>query len=294
MIRKLFIGIALFALTTVAVSAQDAQAELEKGQRLLSLAVAGSGGYMGVAIKDVSSKNYQELGLGEVKGVAITGVSKDSAAEKAGLTKGDVIVAIDGQRVTSSRKFRRMVREIAPDHTVNLTVVRGGSEIQVPLTMGSRKASVWLGNNNVELLSKVEGVAPKVRLEGDFPKAVLADGVEAFSLRSSRAIGVGVTRLTKQLGDYFGVEGGKGVLINDVSKDSPAEKAGLRAGDVIVRINDKEVKRTFDLMRNMGDEGDVTITFVRDRSEQTVSVTPEKRKGNYFFFETKKDKKDDN
>lgn len=298
MIRKFLIGISLFALASVSVSGQqvgDAEKELAKSSYLL--AVAGIGGYMGVGIKDVSSRNFESLGLSEVKGVAITSVMKDSAAEKAGLTKGDVIVAIDGQKVTSTTKFRRIVREIAPDHTVNLTVARGGSEVQIPLTMGSRKTSSFVGDRigRVELLERLGDVetainVPRPQLS---PSAIFSDGVESMSIRTSRAIGVGVTRLTKQLGDYFGVVDGNGVLINEVSKDGPAERAGLRAGDIITKVDDKPVKRTFDLMRYMGDEGDVTITFVRDRSEQTVTVTPEKRKGNYFYFKTKKEDKEE-
>ena len=295
MIRRVLLGFSLLALTALTVFGQQVGPTDDKNrsERLFSIATSLSGGYMGVGIRDVSSKNFQELGLTEVKGVAVTSVVKNSAAEKAGLTKGDVIVAIDGQRVTSSRKFRRMVREIAPDHTVNLTVSRGGSEIQIPLTMGSRKASAWVGDDGVELLSRVEGIAPRISVPRAPlpPEALISGDIERFSLRSSRAIGVGVTRLTDQLGEYFGVDKESGgVLINSVSKDGPAEKAGLRAGDVITKVNDKQIKGTFDLMRYLGKEGDVTITFVRDRAEQTVTVTPEKRDGSYFFFETRKNK----
>ncbi|MDH3494729.1 MAG: PDZ domain-containing protein [Acidobacteriota bacterium] len=121
-------------------------------------------------------------------------------------------------------------------------------------------------------------VAPEIRV---LPDGLKIDDARAYSFFSGRYLGVGVVSLTKQLGDYFGVEGGKGLLINDVTKDSPAERAGLRAGDVIVEIDGKEVKNHSDLFRGMrGDnEEPVVLTVVRDRARQTISVTPDKRPG---------------
>ncbi len=105
------------------------------------------------------------------------------------------------------------------------------------------------------------------------------DSADIFEFRvgTSRQIGVGVTPLTKQLGDYFGAAEGKGLLINDVRENSPAAKAGLKAGDVIVEIEGREVKEILDLMRAIGEkkEGGVSLTFIRDKNRQTVSVTPE-------------------
>ena len=94
---------------------------------------------------------------------------------------------------------------------------------------------------------------------------------------ANRQIGIGVTSLTKQLGDYFGVAEGKGLLVNSVRDNSPAAKAGLKAGDVIVEIEGKPIKETSDLIRAVNEkkEGVVAVTFLRDKNRQTVSVTPE-------------------
>jgi membrane-associated protease RseP (regulator of RpoE activity) len=112
------------------------------------------------------------------------------------------------------------------------------------------------------------------------------DAPMTFSFGSRRQIGVGLTPLTKQLADHFGVDGG--ALVNSVRENSPAAKAGLKAGDIIVEAEGKAVKGDFDLVRTLAEkkEGSITLTFVRDRSRQTVTVTPEEVKGGFNnFFE---------
>lgn len=101
-----------------------------------------------------------------------------------------------------------------------------------------------------------------------------------------RVIGVGVTTLTKQLAEHFGVA--NGVMINNVRENSPAAKAGLKAGDIITECEGKSVKREMDLVRSINEkkEGDVTLTFVRNGNRQTITVTPEKSKESGFLFET--------
>jgi serine protease Do len=96
---------------------------------------------------------------------------------------------------------------------------------------------------------------------------------------SSRQIGVSVSPLTKQLGDHFGVADGKGLLVSTVRENSPAAKAGLRAGDVIVEVNGKPVSADLDLINALSEksEGDISLTVVRDRQRRTMSVTPEAR-----------------
>lgn len=296
MYRKLFAFILVTAFTATVAIAQDApeikpEKDMERARGLYRIALAGSGGYLGVRLKEVSNSNYAELGLSEVRGVAVERVLKDSAAEKAGLREGDVIVAFNGELVTSARKFSRLVSEVAPDHRVNLTVVRNGGEIEIPVTMGARRAAPFF-TGDFDFPAPPAGVmAPNVpfpptapdspaAIAPDIPTIIGPDGTGVFSFSSGRAIGVGVVSLTKQLGDYFGAADGKGLLINDVRKDSPAERAGLLAGDVIVEVDGKEVNRSFDLIREIGNkEGDVQLTIIRDRARQTISVTPEKREG---------------
>ncbi len=295
MFQRLFVFILLTALAAVSF-AQDAPkpGEARKAESVYRLALGGAGGYLGVELKEVSNANYQQLGLSSVRGVAVEKVLKDTPAEKAGLEDGDVIVKFNGEAVTSTRKLTRMISEVAPDHTVKLTVVRSGGEIEIPVTMGQRKGLRFVGGDfdfpmrietpdpliapGMPPLPPTPPMAPGVRV---FPDA----DVQVFSYFSGRQIGVGVSPLTKQLGEFFGVEGGKGLLINDVRKDSPAERAGLKAGDVIIEIDGKEARSQMDLMRATGGDkdGPVLLTIVRDRVRQTISVTPEEGKDGDLF-----------
>jgi len=109
--------------------------------------------------------------------------------------------------------------------------------------------------------------------------------VFTFRRMSGRQIGISITPLTKQLAEHFGVS--SGVMVSDVRANSPAAKAGLKAGDIIVEIEGREVKSDRDLILSIGEkkDGDVQLTFVRDRNRQTVRVTPEEVTDGFRAFE---------
>src|SRR5262249_37134423 len=100
----------------------------------------------------------------------------------------------------------------------------------------------------------------------------------------NRRIGVSTQTLTKQLADYFGVKDG-GVLVTSVSENSPAAKAGLKAGDVITAIDGEKVSSPGDIARVVSkkDAGDVSLTIVRDHNTRTVTLTPEKNEQPNIF-----------
>lgn len=250
-----------------------------------------SGSYLGVQMEDVTKENYSKLGLNDVRGVAVKKVIEDSPAAKAGLQAGDVIVRFNGEEVTSVRKLQRLIGEVAPDHQAKIAVIRGGNEREVTATIGKRPMPEFNeGAFNIRVPSmprmparpRIPAITiPPVPPMGSEGNAWVWKDGENFVWGNQRQIGVGVTDLTKQLGEYFGVSDGKGLLIDQVVENSPAAKAGLKAGDVIVEVDGKSVNNTFDLVKAINDknEGDVTLTIVRNRDRQTVKVTPEKRKG---------------
>lgn len=89
-------------------------------------------------------------------------------------------------------------------------------------------------------------------------------------------LGVGLTDLTPQLEDFFGVKKGGGVLINNVTKDSPADKAGLKAGDVVIKAGDKKINDSADLsrfVRKQGPDSEVKLTILRKSRQRTVEAT---------------------
>jgi serine protease Do len=181
------------------------------------------------------------------------------------LQKDDVILRIDGDNVTSVRKLNRVVSEIAPDQSVRVTISRAGSEQELTATMGRRAENDFRG-----LFRDNPG-----NWEWEGP-ALTNDGPWVFALAGSRRIGISTTELTKQLADYFGVTGGRGVLVTNVSDDGPAAKAGLRAGDVITAVDGETVDASGDISRaiNRKKDGEVTLTIIRNKSQQTLRVMP--------------------
>ena len=230
--------------------------------------------YLGVSTEDISKENMTRYGLREVRGVGVTQVIKDSPAEKAGVRKDDVIVRFDGEAVTSVRKLTRLVSESSPDQTVRLTISRGGAEQEVSVTLSKRDFPGMLrakvGDDVWHTLGKDW---PRIEL-GNLGK--LGDNTWTFAF-GNRRIGVSTQSLSKQLAEYFGAKDG-GALITSVTENSPAAKAGLKAGDVITAIDGEKVSSPGDITHalNKKETGDVSITILRDKNMRTVTLTPEK------------------
>ncbi|PWT96387.1 MAG: hypothetical protein C5B55_00085 [Blastocatellia bacterium] len=261
----LFAAICLATGTAVAQEPSATTNLEELSQNAFSL--LDSGGYLGVYAEDITRENMSRYNLGQPRGVGVTQVTKDSPAEKAGIRKDDVILRVDGENVTSVRKLNRLVSEIAPDQSVRIAISRAGSEQELSATIAKRQNSfARLGDFGTETPRIWKWEGPSVNGEGNW----------AFALTNTRRIGVTTTELTKQLADYFGVPGGKGVLITSVTEDGPAAKAGLKAGDVVTAIDGEVVGSTGDISRiiNNKKEGDVTLSVVRNKTQLLIRVTP--------------------
>jgi serine protease Do len=301
MTRKSFAFI-LFVLIGAGVgSAQTPEPKAEKDGAVtqgFTWGFDGAGGYLGVQTEEVSKENLSKYALREVKGVGIESVVEGSPAQTAGLQKGDVIVKVNGEDVTSTRKLTRLIGEISPDHQARLTVLRGGSEREISVTVGKRpgmrfgEGSFQMGvpmerfeippipMPNLDRMPRVEAMP--------FPPGA-PDVPMSWNFGSRRQIGVGVTPLTKQLAGHFGVE--SGMLVNNVRENSAAAKAGIKAGDIITEVDGKTIGVDRDLARAIGEkkDGSVTLTIIRDRNRQTLTVTPEEVKDgfeNHFEFST--------
>ena len=251
-------------------------------------------GFLGVYAENISRENMGRYHVNQVRGVGVTRIVKDSPAEKAGLKKDDVILRVDGENITSVRKLNRIVSELAPDQSVKITVSRGGSEQDVTATIGKR--------SNTFFANDFFGTQPQVwKWEGSpkewkfkMPPHVMKvpplnieppiynDGGDLLNnrdllwLANGRRIGVSTIELTKQLADFFGIAGGKGVLVTSVVQDGPAAKAGVKAGDVITAVDGEAIDSPGDISRvlNRKKEGDVALTVIRNKSQQTIHVTP--------------------
>ena len=232
-------------------------------------------GFLGVYAENISRENMGRYHVNQVRGVGITQIVKDSPAEKAGLRKDDVILRLDGENISSVRKLNRIVSELSPDQSVKVAISRGGSEQELTATIGKR--------SNTNMVQNLLGDGPRVfKWEApDFKNFKWAtpmpdQGDMTFFLNNGRRIGVSTMSLTKQLADYFGIADGKGALVTSVSEDGPAAKAGVKAGDVITAVDGEAVDSPGDISRviNHKKEGDITLTIIRNKSQQTIRVTP--------------------
>ena len=288
MLRKLSAFILLaFSSCTIIYSQKTPEPlkQPDKTPKPMVWAFQFDGSYLGIEPQEVTKENFSKFGLSAVRGVAVEKVVENSPAAQAGLQAGDVIVKFEGEEIESVRKLSRLISEVAPDHQVKLTILRGGSEQEITATMGKQEMPTVFNSNykmpempQMPKMPEFQVMPPNGKGETFVWKN---DGGNVFFFGANRQIGVSVSSLTKQLGEYFGASDGKGLLITDVRENSPAAKAGLKAGDIIVEADGKEIKNNGDLIRiiNEKKEGDITLTIVRDRNRQTVQVTPEKLKG---------------
>ena len=216
-------------------------------------------GYLGVRIEKISPDDKEEFGV--KFGVLVTNVSKGEAAEKAGIKKYDVIQYFNGEKMRRTDDLVEIVRQNKPDTQAKIKLVRDGKEKELTVTLGELK----------------------VKDLKDFSFDWKDKGGEKFLFVSGRAfLGVHLQDLDKDLAEYFGVKENEGVLILKVSADTPAEKAGLKAGDVIVKFNDKNISNAEDVIKILedlkkGDKADIEI--IRHKNKQTVKVEVDERRG---------------
>src|SRR5271167_2757980 len=197
---------------------------------------SGRSSYLGVDIADVSSERLGALKLNEEHGAEVTMVDQDAPASKAGLHEHDVIVSLNGTAVESAAQLRRMIRETPPGRVVTLGISRDGQPLTIKAQLADRRKSMaW--EPHMPAMPEM----PKMPAMPDFDVPVSVVIVHS-SLRS----GLMVENLTPQLGDFFGVKDGKGVLVRSVEKGSLGEKAGFHAGDVVVKVNSQPVHDTSD------------------------------------------------
>lgn len=280
-------GVAL-AVSSLLAQPAEAPRRAEPWERAWVMSMDGPGSWIGVTVEDLTTDDLK--GLSEVtSGVRIERVDEDSPAAKAGLRSGDVVVEYDGERVRSARQFARLVQETVGGRPVRLAIVRDGQRQMVDVTPRLRSDLFsWQGEIERsmrgleprlrEIEPKLRELEPRLREFRVDPPDFNFDFGGVFPWSTRGRLGVEIESLSPQLAEYFGVKDG-GVLVSSVTQDSPAGKAGLRAGDVIVSIDGDRVRDYDDLTRELRDKtGEITIGIVRDRKESTIKATLEERR----------------
>ncbi len=229
--------------------------------------MASSGSYLGVGVRDVDAERKKALSLREERGAEITSVEEDSPAAKAGLKTGDVVLDYAGSRVESMEQFIRMVRETPAGREVKIGVTRAGSLTTVMAKPESGQSRLSRTGRMAPMMPMPTGGVRGWMGSLDSPRAVL--------YWKSSSLGVEAESLDNQLADFFGVK--QGVLVRSVGKDTSAEKAGVKAGDVIVKVDDTSVgspREVTTAVRNArASAKTVNLILVRDKKEIVLKVT---------------------
>ena len=232
---------------------------------------SGTGAYLGVDISDITSDRLGALKLKEEQGVEITMVDQDAPAGKAGIKEHDVILTMNGTAIESGAQLRRMIHEMPAGRMVIFGISRDGQPMTIKVQLADRKKTFAYLPKDKDFHFEIPPI-PNLP-DFDMPTSVVV-------VHTSARSGLMVENITPQLGEFFGVKNGSGVLIRSVEKGSRADKAGFRAGDVIVRVNDQPVHDTSDFSHALRSRnaGAVTVNVIRDRKEQNLSLPLPERK----------------
>ena len=242
---------------------------------------SGTGAYLGVDISDVTPERLSALKLKEEKGVEVTMVDQDAPAGKAGIKEHDVILTMNGTAVESGAQLRRMIHETPAGRIVSFGISRDGQPTTVKVQLADRKKEYAYGPKMRDFHFEMPDV--HVMPDIDIPS------VNMVVVTTSARSGLMVENITPQLGEFFGVKNGNGVLVRTVEKGSRAEKAGFRAGDIIVKVNDQSIHDTSDFTHAVKSRNgsSVNVGVVREKKEQNLNLTlPEKKESNLWQEES--------
>lgn len=216
-------------------------------------------GWIGVYTQKIDKDLQEAFDLDNDHGIVVVDVVDDSPAEEAGLRRKDIILKFNDHDITDTDDLADYVADMNVGDKADIGVLRKGQEKTLEVEIGERPRYKWTQFDPDKSLTMPKGITRSF----------------GFSSGGGGYIGVGIQDLSEQLGNYFGVEDGEGVLITEVFEDSPAEKAGLKAGDVIVSVDDEQIADISDLrdMISEKEEGDeVKIGYLRQGDKQVASV----------------------
>ena len=213
-------------------------------------------GQLGVGVQAVTEDIAQSLGLKEARGVIVGSVQRGSAADKAGLKTGDVIIAFNGSAVNDANEIRNLVAATQPGTDATVTILRDGREQQVKVTLGELTANASAG-----------------REEG-------GEGGGGGEQSEGGRLGIEVTPLTPEVASRFRLPSDReGLIVTGVDAAGPAADAGLRQGDLIEQANRQPLKSVEDLRAAIQNAGDRPLLLLVTRGDQGtlfVTVRPKK------------------
>ncbi len=249
----------LVSLLSLSVTAQDQPYK----ERQVEIIRFFDHQWLGVQVSDVSADLINVEKLPRKEGAYVNEVIKDSPADSAGIRSGDVILRFGDREIYDADGLVRAVRRSEANEPIRIVVVRDGRQRDLTVTLRERPRRQ----------------AVRIPRPPDTPRIMMAH-------RHGR-LGVSVIDLNPQLGEYFKVPDGKGVLVEKVHENTPAEKAGIRAGDIIVKLDDKEIATARELRRTLssyeaGEE--VRIEIIREGARRTITAQLEEHEFSEFYL----------
>ena len=252
--HALMVAILSLSVAGFTLEAQPATQQFEKQ------VTQASSGYLGVYLRDVTAEEVANLGLEKETGVIVERVGENSPASEGGVQDGDVILIYAGIPVISASQFQRLVAETPPDRKVSISLWRAGKKLDIEVKVGSRQSSTWRLRPEQSFSFRLP----------DLPDHYGPSGRDIIIAPGKPRLGVSVAALTDQMAEFLGIPGNSGVLVLEVHPGTPAERAALKAGDVIVSADGKKVSNSQELGRTLS--GDAVRLEVLRRG-QSLSLT---------------------
>jgi C-terminal processing protease CtpA/Prc len=261
----------------VAQEAREQQRELERTpdadepETMVMLGDEGAS-WLGVESQEITSDKVKELKLPAERGVLLGRIVPDSPAAKAGLKDNDVITEINGQRVEGEAQFRRMIHEIPAGRSAQFTVWRDGRAQTINVTLGKseERGNMWFKSAPRAFSFQL----PKIEIPEVAPMPGMDWGYGVMAAGRPR-LGIDAEDLSGQFGTYFGAPDGEGVLVREVNSGTPAEKAGVKSGDVITSLDGERIRSLGDLREKLATKRDaktIKLGLLRNKSELSLTV----------------------
>lgn len=208
-------------------------------------------GMLGINIQNVTDDTAKALELKEKIGILVSNVKTGSAADKAGIKRGDIIIAINGEKIEDSNVLRNKVAGTAPGTEIKLTVLRDGKETEMTATLDEFDPGA--------------GKKP-----GDGKQDPNAPGPQD----QGGKLGLSLQPMTPQIAKQLGLDSdSEGLVVSDVDPSGVAAEAGIARGDVILEINRKAVNSVADVKGALDSAGDRPILLLINRRGQTIYLT---------------------
>jgi len=268
MFERIAAAAVLVALVAACVVVPAPALAGEKEMKIIIESDGDSSGWLGISIEELSEKLREKLDIdADIEGIFVTEVHEDSPADEAGIKDHDIVISIDGEKGGDLKGFIKLVQSKEPGTKVDVQVYRDGKMKTMTATLAEKdNVFVWSGLEGLEGLEGLKALEHIVIPELDI-------GMSSWGRRGR--LGVFVEDVSGDLAEYFEVPGGEGVLVEGIVEGGPAEEAGIKAGDIIYKIDGEAICCTEELVKaikKMEPDSETPIVLIRKGDQVTVQA----------------------